>query len=39
MARKKQKKHLSKDHWLEQEGITWEQSESTEDFSSHIPKK
>jgi len=39
MAKKKQKKHLSKDHWLEQEGITWEQSDSKEDFCPHIPKE
>ena len=35
---KEEKTHLSKDHWIEQEGVTWEQSESTEDFSPHIPK-
>ncbi len=35
---KKEKTHLSKDHWIEQEGVQWEQSESEEDFSPHIPQ-
>ena len=39
MAGKKQKKHLSKDHWLEQEGISWGHSDAEEDFSPHIPRE
>jgi len=35
---KRGKTHLSNDHWIEQEGVTWEQSDSAEDFSPHIPK-
>ncbi len=35
---KQEKVHLSKDHWLEQEGIGWVSSESSEDFSPQIPE-
>lgn len=34
----KDKLHLSKDHWIDQAGVEWAQSTSTEDFSPHIPK-
>lgn len=34
-----EKVHLSKDHWLVQEGISWEEQVATEDFSPHIPEK
>jgi Xaa-Pro aminopeptidase len=33
-----EKVHLSKDHWLVQEGISWEEQVATEDFSPHIPE-
>jgi len=32
---KRGKTHLSKDHWIEQEGVTWEQSDSAEDSVPH----
>jgi len=35
----KDTEHLSKDHWIEQEGVVWKQSDTNEDFSPHIPKE
>ena len=39
MTEKKEKTHLSKDHWIEQEGISWGEGVADEDFSPHIPKQ
>ena len=33
------KEHRSEDHWLEQEGARWKESEYEEDFAPHIPEE
>jgi Xaa-Pro aminopeptidase len=35
----KDKTHLSKDHWIEQEGAAWAHSDDPEDFEPYIPKE
>lgn len=35
----KAKEHLSKDHWITQEGIGWQADVADEDFCPHIPEE